>query len=467
MIHRWLRVAGYVATVVVLLASGPVTAAETGRRTITGTIGSADFRIEMPRRWNGTLVLFSHGDWPTTVGAPPGGIWLANRPPDRSRTATWLLDNGYALAASNFTGVTGYVTEPALHDQIALLDWFDANIGHPRRTLSTGQSHGGLIAVELAERNPGRFAGVATMCAELDAGATLNTALDMLYAVKTLLVPAKDQDIDLVLARDPKHSNDLLAKAINDAVATPQGRARIALAASFGNIPGAFSGHEPPPSTLDGQIRAQAEWLSSYLLFAGPYERAADIERRAGGNPSWNLGIDYRAQLARSALTRQVRTAYASAGLDLDTDLARLNAAPRIAASPSAVGYLYRFWVPSGRTPVPVITVHTPKDGGAVPDQERWYAQQVDRRDQLRQLFTDRGMHCAISDAEELVAIRALLQRIDTGRWPDLRPSQLNREAAAYGPDYQNVLDFPTFQDKAMPPAFLSFTPPRSLRPSR
>jgi hypothetical protein len=43
---------------------------------------------------------------------------LTNRP----ETEAWLLDHGYALAASDFKGRTGYHIAQGLHDQIALLD---------------------------------------------------------------------------------------------------------------------------------------------------------------------------------------------------------------------------------------------------------------------------------------------------------------------------------------------------------
>ena len=57
-------------------AAAPGVAVATGRHTYTGTIDGADFRVETPRRWNGTLVLFSHGNWPVGF-PPPGGIWIS------------------------------------------------------------------------------------------------------------------------------------------------------------------------------------------------------------------------------------------------------------------------------------------------------------------------------------------------------------------------------------------------------
>ena len=61
---------------------------------------------------------------------------------------------------------------------------------------------------------------------------------------------------------------------------------------------------------------------------------ATSTASSAGGNFSWNTGVDYRRQLAASGNAQQVRALYRAAGLDLDADLGRLEAAPRIAADP-------------------------------------------------------------------------------------------------------------------------------------
>jgi pimeloyl-ACP methyl ester carboxylesterase len=181
-------VAGLLASGQAAVAAEPGNASNDGRRTFTGTIDGADYRVELPESWNGTLVLYSHGYHPP--GFPTFGIELTNRPPDRSETEAWLLDHGYALAASQFQdGGFGYQVENAQRDQIALLDWFYANIGRPRRTVSAGQSMGAAIAVLLAERHPHRFDGVSSICAGYDPNGTFNTGLDVLFAVKTLLAP--------------------------------------------------------------------------------------------------------------------------------------------------------------------------------------------------------------------------------------------------------------------------------------
>ncbi len=460
--HRQIRLT--VLALLVCLLGAAQTAAAEGRRTFTGTIDTAKYRVEVPQQWNGTLVLYSHGYFPH--GFPDFGIGVTNRPPDRSETERWLLEHGYAMAASQFqnNGI-GYQVHNALRDQIALLDWFQANVGTPRRTIATGQSLGAAITDLLVERNPHRFDGAATMCSAHDPLGTFNAALDMNFAVKTLLAPG--EAIELVRSRDPEAATQALVAAIERALTTLQGRARLALTGALNNVQGWYSAHAPQPTDLTEWIRQQAAWIqNAYTMGLGPVSRA-DLERTAGGNPSWNVGVDYRRQLGRSRLNGIVRRAYREAGLDLRDDLERLDAAPRIVPDRKAVDFVRRYGAPTGRTPVPVVTLHSTGDGGAVPDQENWYADQVRRSGhpgRLRQLYVERGGHCSFSAADEIVT---LLERVESGRWPSTSPRRLNEQVAELGPGYGLVLDFGTFADAPMTPAFTRYAPPELLRASR
>ncbi|WP_410664106.1 DUF6351 family protein [Amycolatopsis sp. lyj-84] len=457
-----------VTVLVTLLLGALVTAvpasAEGRRHVYEGTIDGADFLVKVPKRWNGTLVLYSHGlyveEW------KPARIMLATRP----ETETWLLDQGYALAASNYKGVFGHAIEEALTDQVALLDWFKATVGAPRRTITSGMSMGAVISLKLAENNPGRFDGVLTQCGEYDANGTWNSALDMLFALKTLLAP--DADIDLVRPRDPQAAQDALGAVVAEAQKTERGRARIALAGALGEIPGWAFAHQPEPTAPSDRLAQQAMWVTGAYLFGyGPAARP-EIERRAGGNPSSNTGIDYRRMLARSAGLDLVRHAYRVGGADLEADLDRLAAAPRISADPKAEAYLRHYTVARGTTPSPVLTVHTTGDGGAVAGQARWYGDQVRRNGdpaRLRQAYVSRGGHCSFNAAEEIVLLRTLLSRVDSGRWPDTGPRRLTAAATALGPGYRLVPELfsENGEEKAMAPSFVRFTPPSSPRPSR
>ena len=432
------------------------------RRTYTGVIDGAKYRVEMPDSWNGTLVLFSHGFYPPDWA--PKYVELAGR----TETTKWLLDHGYALAASRFKndGV-GYVVEDAFDDQLAVLDWFDEHIGEPKRTVTNGLSQGATISTLLAERAPQRFDGVMTTCGGYDTAGEGNSALDITFVVKTLLAPGKD--IDLVKADDPAASTQALVDAVKKARKTKLGRARLALAGAVANIPTWYNAHAPEPEGLRARINAQSLWVQwAYIFGLGPNGRV-DLEARTGGNPSWNIGIDYTRQLAHSSQKTLVRKAYRAAGVEPHTDLRRLADAPRIRPDVRALAYQYRHGVASGRMTVPMLTLHTTGDGGAITAQERWYAKQVSRRGEpskLRNLWLERGGHCSFSPADEIVTLQSLLERIDSGHWPKLTPRRLDNQVSSFPPLLQTVLDIGTNETKRMPPAFTRFNPPRFLRPS-
>src|SRR3954453_13451468 len=72
-------------------------------RTLTGKIGKAAYRIEVPDPWNGTLVLYSH-DY--TVPGQPNPAQDASDPV----TGAALLGQGYALAGTSYSD-TGWAVE--------------------------------------------------------------------------------------------------------------------------------------------------------------------------------------------------------------------------------------------------------------------------------------------------------------------------------------------------------------------
>src|SRR4051812_10302109 len=110
------------------LASASAVLADTAPTLYTGNINGAAYRVEVPTNWNGTLLLYSHG---YTI---PGAANPAQDVGDAT-TGAALLAQGYALAGSSYRS-TGWAIEDALEDQIALLDWFGANVGKPARTIA-------------------------------------------------------------------------------------------------------------------------------------------------------------------------------------------------------------------------------------------------------------------------------------------------------------------------------------------
>ena len=422
-----------------------------GTNVLQGNIDGANYIISVPSNWNGTLVLYSHGyvfpNQPLLNPAPDAGDPL---------TRAALLQQGYALAGSSYSQ-NGWALQQAFNDQIALLDFFDATCGQPTRTIAWGHSLGGIITAGLVQLNPGRFAGAMPMCGVLAGGVgTWNQALDSAFAFNVLLA---GNALPIVNIKDPTGAFSLAESKLETAQPTAQGKARIALSAALADIPGWFTTGSPEPASKDFTAQEQNQFLwEDRVDFAFAFLARAEIEARAGGNPSWNTGVNYRKQLELSSDSSEVVALYKQAGLDLNKDLNTLNTAQRIAADPGAVEYLNRYISFNGELNIPVLTMHTTGDGLVVNQDEQAYASVVRSEGDaklLRETFVHRAGHCAFTPAETLAAFQTLIHRLDSGRWENsTNPDLLNQEAAALGSTFNPA-----------PPAFFNFEPTRFLRP--
>jgi hypothetical protein len=401
---------------------GPGTGTGTGSGSVepgehTGTLpDGATWRVIVPEGWNGTLLLYGHGYVPSFVPGPnPNPV-----APDAT-TQRALLGEGYALAASSYAQ-KGWAMGTAAQDQLDALDAaVDAIGARPTRTLAYGTSMGGLVTGQLAERARHPIDGALATCGLMHGGVGLvDYQLDGAHAIDQLLAP--DQDIDLVGYADlgeAQAAASALTAAVNAGQQTPQGRARVALAAALFHLPPRPpTGAAPAPGDWDAVERAQFAWFGPTLGFVTPGR--ADIEAVAGGNPSGNAGVDYRRQFRRSADRRQVAALYRRAGLDLRADLDRLTATADIRPDPAARRWLARTSTVSGRLAVPVLSLHTVSDNLSPVQVERAYRLRViwsGRRSLLRQAFVDRPGHCAFTPAELVASVHALDRRVATGRW--------------------------------------------------
>ena len=442
--------------VVVALAcqQSPAPQPQPSPRNLTGVLGAATYEIDVPGTWNGTLFLYSHGY------VAPGGGNRAQSAPAFARK--WLLDRHFAAAGSAYS-TTGWAVEDALKDQMALLDFFARNVGKPTRVIAWGHSLGGLITAGLIQLHPDRFAAAMPMCGVLSGSiATWNVELDSTYAFKTLLAP--QSQLELVHITDGFAELDLAQKVLTAAQQTPPGQARLALVAAVADLPGWFSPAQPEPAADDyaGQGAAQWLWISP-TGFGYAFPGRLELEQRAGGNPSWNVGVDYGALLAASVDRAEVEALYAKAGLDLQQDIRTLNAGTRIKADPAAAAYLDRNLSLDGNLSVPVMSMHTTGDGLVIAANEAAYSRAVastGKQDMLRQVFVHRAGHCTFTAAETIAALQVLLKRLDSGQWDDsaLQPAPLNAAALAQGSANQ-LFGIP------FDPSFVSYTPASYPRP--
>jgi pimeloyl-ACP methyl ester carboxylesterase len=450
-----MRVLALVAAVTILAGCNLQPAKPAQPRNLTGVLGAAPYEIDVPGQWNGTLLLYSHGY------VRPGAQNSAQSAPGEARK--WLLDHGYAAAGSAYSS-TGWAVEDALRDQVALLDFFGRTVGKPKRVIAWGHSLGGLISAGLVQLYPDRFAAAMPMCGVLAGGvATWNIELDAAYAFKTLLAPRSD--LELVHIDDALSNSDLAQQILATSQKSLQGKARLALVAALIDLPGWFDPRQPEPAPSDyaAQAAAQVQW-EGLVDFYFAFQFRQEVEQRAGGNPSWNVGVDYRSLLAGSPDRAEVQALYAGAGLDLQKDLRTLNNGPRIRADARATAYLEQNVSFDGDVGVPVLSLHTTDDGLVIPANESAYAQVVGtagKSAMLRQVFVHRAGHCAFTPAETLAALQVLLNRIDTGSWDDaaLKPAALNASAQSQGKDMSQIFGF------SFPSAFAGYAPPPYPRP--
>jgi len=295
--------------------------------------------------------------------------------------------------------------------------------------------------------------------------ATWNTALDAAFAFQQLVDPS----VQVVNITNPGGNLTAALGAAAAAQKTKQGRARLALSAALGDTPGWFTplSPEPRPTAYAKQEANQYLW-GSQVDYPFAFALRAELEFRAGGNVSWNTGVNYFKQLANSADRREVVALYHAAGLSLHADLETLNHAARISADPTAVRYLEHNIAFNGKLKMPVLTMHTTGDGLVVPENEQAYSSVVGKAgdlSMLRQIFVHRAGHCAFTPAETITAVQALLQRVSTGKWnvAGLRPGALNQAAAALGPVY-NIFEV-NGQAVPAPPMFVHYHSTPYLRP--
>ena len=382
----WRAVAGAAAMVVLLTACGSEPATRSredairstatavpftgcGKVACTGTLAGVKYEIEMPRTWNGTLLLFSHGYRPAQP-APPDFAPVQTDAQDAptAAVATALLAKGYALAgsayASNGWGVADGVTAgEQLHA------FFVQKVGKPDRTYVWGESLGGLVTELLAERHPDWIAGAAPLCGVLG-GSNLNfdLAMDVAYGVKTLLAPGLKTD-DYASYDEAKASFDQAQKAVLAATNSTAGLGKLLLLAALVDAPtqtATFDG-----STLQSRGGALVEGILTGLAFGTTLRQ--EIEGRVGGNPSGNEDADYAARVSTSerALIESVAPGSTAANLAL------LANGSRVAPDAAARAEFATLGTPTGAITAPTLTLHTEADPLVLVQNESVFAGKV------------------------------------------------------------------------------------------
>lgn len=384
----------------------------------TGELTGAAYEIKMPDTWNGTLLIYSHG-YRQAEPAPPdfAPVDTSAVPAPGDEVTSQLLADGYALAGSAFKTNGWDVLDGVAADE-ALHQFFVDKIAKPDRVYVWGDSLGGLITETLAEKHPEWVSGVAPLCGVLG-GANLNLdlALDVAYAVKTLIYP------ELKLTGFASHDEAVANwegayKAITAAGGDiANGVPKILMVAAMVDAPSQTKTYDG--ATVESQVRARAESILTALGYGtfGRYE----IEQRVGGNPSGNENADYDSRLSEAERSLIETVSPGSS----DTLLAQLDSGERVTADPAARAAAGKLGNPTGNLQDPTITMHTAADPLVLAQNETVFAQRVSaakgRTGDLTQLYTlppatysaDTGApygagHCNFTTGQRVGVIRLL-----------------------------------------------------------
>lgn len=390
--------------------SASATAATAPPTTATGTLpDGAAWRADVPADWNGKLVLFAHGFRP----GPANPAWDNGFAP----TANELIGRGYAVASSSYA-TTGWALGTAAQDQIDTLAAFEQNFGEAERVIAVGRSMGGLVTSMMAELPASGIDGAVSTCGLVGGGVSLNNyQLDAAYAAAELLLPG--QDIRLTGFTTPAQSAETVAAlkaALQQAGESAEGRARLALVAALLNTPTDLEGVDAnnPEALAAAQAKLIADTLPTVI------ERRHTIVNAAGGDSGWTAGVDYSALLQASEQRQLVKHMYAVAGLNLTTDLSTLTANADIEPSVEGYEWMLRTSTPTGELQVPLLATHTVVDLLAPVEYQEEYAETVRQaggNSLFRQAFVNRAGHCNFTVAENIAAIEAMDQRLETGHW--------------------------------------------------
>ncbi len=402
------------------------------------------YAIRVPVNWNKTLI--RDLDYARDVETP------------RSR---YLLGRGYALAGTMRHELRAWRYDPAreIANLNLVLDRFEAKFGKPARVIQYGCSGGGMVALAVAEEFPDRIDGAIATDAHTPVWHN-NTSLDGWFALKALLIadpesPAgRAQAADLVITNLPNNPEagsgqhgitgpipDVWRRTVDAAQSTPQGRARIALAFTIGQWPAWVNSLAPQPALDDVPALQHAMYHALAEFTANPGGEARRMFENAahGQGISWNTGVDYREffENGNEFFKRAVRELYKEAGLDLEADIGRINAFPRIAPSP----YALDFWKAPGRTHrgqprIPVFRMQAIGDQQVQYSLVQGYESQIRanaKEDLFRAAFVDRDRHCQYTVAESAAAIETMVRRLDTGTWGPTDPESLNKLGPSLG----------------------------------
>jgi len=335
-------------------------------RVETGTLGKAPYRIDMPEKWNGILLIYYHG--------------YSEEPVTYDKDQPNAMGQGFAKAgfevAQSGYSVTGFALEQAIPETEALREYAIAQNGQPKETYVLGHSMGGELTMMTIESYPNRYDGALPLCGLIEPttwaigkGSALRAAFDYYYP--GLLPGPAGIPADVPL--DAK----VVEKVLKALPTNPKGMAELMALGRY----------------------KTAEDLADGVVF-GTYV-GRDLEQKIGAPIVDNRNFIYAGG---------------------DDDNALNDGVKRYTASDAALAWLKTWYTPTGVLLKPTLAVHTTYDPIIPADSVRLYADQVQRAGSSAnfvQQYVKHDGHCHISGPETAKALEELIHWKRTGVRPE------------------------------------------------
>jgi len=391
----------------------------------------AYYWIAIPKAWNGSLVVHTHGGPRLKAPKPDDAL------EDLQRFSVTVAE-GFAWAGSNYRR-EGYGVRSAAEDTDTLRKIFWADFGRPKRTLLHGQSWGGNVAAKTAElygndaEGKPIYDGVILTSGVLGGGTRsydFRADLRAVYQFYCGNHPAKDETAYPLWQGQPvgsKLTNRQLDERVDacTGVGLPADKRSAQQRRNLANILAV--------------VRIPERTLASHMSWA-TFTFADLVNKRLGGkNPFSNIGVAYKGS---------------------DDDKALNKGVTRFAADPEGVKRLSEDSDLTGKLIVPTLTMHAIDDPTAFVELEQVFGDTVakaGKSDLLVQSFTDEHEHSKLATPEYAALLRAMTAWIEQGTKPS--PASL---AAGCGEAVKTYGEACHFQVDYHPPALSTRSYPRA-----
>lgn len=347
--------------------------------------------ICIPPNWNGQLVIYAHGYVPpqAPLVLPFEELTL----PDGTFVPNVFLSQGFAFATSSFHK-NGVALEQAAEDLNRLLQYFKSVVG-PRalqKVFITGASEGGLIALLLLERYPGKYDAGLALCAPVGGSPDLikytydfRVVFDYFFPNVFKFPPNPPGEEPFGAVDVPQNAHLFWKTVYVPRIVAALTIGPLATAQLF-NVTGAAIDPADPTSAVNTALS-----LLFYSIFGSNDQIAT-----SGGIAYDNQTTTYVGSTNDAALNAEVE---------------------RIASDGRARAYARRFYQPNGNLHGPLVTLHNTLDPVAPFQHEANYSNLVAQKNKsafLSVLPVSAYGHCNFTNQELFQAVSLMVQQAGT-----------------------------------------------------